>query len=257
MSRRRQEVSSGARYASSMPPATTQAAPTSNNLVGRSPRTGMATTIANSGVDAARDDVRATPMRATPVKRTRRASPGARKPASKNGAILQVHRRSRGIVTRTTVQMNPAVTVTETTAAASGVALCRARRRNTPENPNPSAAASANRGTGVSTPGLYAEAGSSGGEWRYNAPHGGGVPGGALPGGPESGDRHGVSVVSQPLYGLRASVHVLLCARVRAPCRSALGRALRPIDPGQGQHRRGSEKGVGPAELEARGGRYR
>ena len=61
------------------------------------------------------------------------------------------------------------------------------------------------------------------------------VPRGAVPerAQPRQGDA--VRVVAEPLHGLRAPLHVLLRARVRAARRPALRRPLRTLDPRQGR----------------------
>ena len=51
---------------------------------------------------------------------------------------------------------------------------------------------------------------------------------------------HAVRLVAQPVHGLRPPLHVLLRPRLRAARRPARGRALRHVDPRQGQRRRGA-----------------
>ena len=46
---------------------------------------------------------------------------------------------------------------------------------------------------------------------------------------------HGLPLVTEPVHGLRAPLHVLLRPRLRAPRRPAVRRALRALDPRQGQ----------------------
>ena len=53
-------------------------------------------------------------------------------------------------------------------------------------------------------------------------------------------DGHALRLVAQPVHGLRAPLHVLLRPRVRAARRPARRRALRHVDPGEGERRRGA-----------------
>ena len=63
---------------------------------------------------------------------------------------------------------------------------------------------------------------------------------GALPDCHQPRRRDAIQVVAQPVHGLRPPLHVLLRAeRSRSAPTVAFGRPLRPIDPGQGQRRRG------------------
>ena len=75
------------------------------------------------------------------------------------------------------------------------------------------------------------------------------VPRGAVQGRAQPREGHAVPVVAQPVHGLRASLHVLLRARVRAARRPAVRRRVRALDPRQGERRRGA------ARASSRGGR--
>ena len=55
---------------------------------------------------------------------------------------------------------------------------------------------------------------------------------------PGAGD--GLRLVAQPVHGVRPPLHVLLCARVRAARRPAVGRSLRHEHPRQDERRRGA-----------------
>ena len=52
--------------------------------------------------------------------------------------------------------------------------------------------------------------------------------------------RDAVRLVAQPVHGLRAPLHVLLRALVRAARRPSVRAGLRHLDPGEGEHRRGA-----------------
>src|SRR3954454_9056396 len=83
------------------------------------------------------------------------------------------------------------------------------------------------------------------------------VPRGALQGGAQPRQGHAVRLVAEPVHGLCPSLHVLLRPRVRAPRRPPLRRALRPVDPRQGERRRGAAGRARAAVMGARGGRDR
>src|SRR5262249_24161700 len=73
----------------------------------------------------------------------------------------------------------------------------------------------------------------------YTDCHAGGVPRGALSQRPQSRAEHAVQVVAEPLHGLRASLHVLLRARLRAARRSPRGGGIRPLGAREDQCGRG------------------
>ena len=85
----------------------------------------------------------------------------------------------------------------------------------------------------------------------------GGVPRGAVPGGAQSREGHAVRVVAQPVHGLCSPLHVLLRAGLRAARRSAFGRRVRTVDPGEDERRRRAAPRAGADDLEARADRDR
>ena len=68
---------------------------------------------------------------------------------------------------------------------------------------------------------------------------------------------HAVRLVAEPVHGLRPPLHVLLRPRLRAARRPAGGRALRHLDPGQGERRRGAAARARASVLARRGRRDR
>ena len=76
----------------------------------------------------------------------------------------------------------------------------------------------------------------------------------ALPERAEPRQGHGLRLVAEPVHGLRAPLHVLLRARLRAARRPAVRRPLRALDPREGERRRGAAQGARPAVV---GGRDR
>ena len=62
----------------------------------------------------------------------------------------------------------------------------------------------------------------------------------ALQGGAQPRQGHALRMVAESVHGLRAPLHVLLRARVRAARRPPLRRPLRHVDQGEAEHRRGA-----------------
>src|SRR5260221_2676799 len=83
------------------------------------------------------------------------------------------------------------------------------------------------------------------------------VPGGAVQGRAEPGGGDAVRVVAEPLHGLRAPVHVLLRPGLRAASRPSVRLAVRDVDPGEVERRRGAAPRAGPAVVAWRGDRDR
>src|SRR6187549_823277 len=79
------------------------------------------------------------------------------------------------------------------------------------------------------------------GERMFYTPRGGsGVPRRAVSERAQPRQGHGLPLVAEPVHGLRAPLHVLLRPCFRAPRGPALRRALRALDPREGQRRRGA-----------------
>ena len=91
----------------------------------------------------------------------------------------------------------------------------------------------------------------------YHGGDGGRVSRRALPERAEPGEGYGVRLVAEPLYGLRAPLHVLLRARLRAAGRPAVRRSLRTLDSGEGERGGGASAGACAAVLGRRGRRDR
>src|SRR5215218_5606485 len=83
------------------------------------------------------------------------------------------------------------------------------------------------------------------------------VPRGALQGGAQPRQGDGVRVVAEPVHGLCPPLHVLLRPRLRAPRGPPVRRALRPVDPRQGERGRGAARRARAQHLAARGRRDR